>query len=267
MDQAGAKLREGKYRENVQLLREAADIDPTNPQVWGRLCDGYRNTDEFDLAVVACRRQIEIHPSGLDYNSLGIAYMGKKDYANAVTAFETAVKDFPDPAVYGNLVWALQSSQQYDKAIRAAQRGVEVTDHPPSALAQALGILIGALEDAKQYERAIPAAERMVEVSGKEPPAIRGQALRTLIWAQVCAEHYDRAIAGAQRLVEASAGDPTDLNMAFEILGAIYMKLGDTKKAHQAFAKVPKINSRQIRTCEVKSAGDGDMSVTCYFSR
>lgn len=264
MKQAQEKLREGSFKEEVRLLKEAANIDPANPQVWGRLCDAYQNTEELDLAIAAGKRQIEIHPNGLDYNSLGLAYMAKKDYPSAVMAFETAVKDSPVDAIYGNLVWALQSTQQYDKAIQAAERGVEVSGPNPVALSQALETLIGALERTQQYDRAIPVAEHLVEVSGKEPALLR-RALSALLWAEVSARHYERAIAAAQQLVKVSAGDSTDLNMAFEMLGAVYMKMGQTKKAQEAFAKVPKVNSTQhITTCEIEPGG---MSVRCNYSR
>lgn len=225
---AQEKFPESNFKKNVRLLKEAANIDPTNPRVWWKLCEAYQLTEEFDLAIAACKRNIEINPDGLSYNSLGLAYMGKKDFRNAVKAFERAVKDSPEPPEYGNLVWALQSAQQYDKAIAAAQR--------------------------------------LVEVSATDPPELI-EAHETLVWALVRAQQYDRAIPAAQQLVEVSAGDPSKRALALQILGAIYEKLGQMKKAQEVFAKVPKVNSKlNIKTCEFKTDSKGNLSVSCFMS-
>jgi tetratricopeptide (TPR) repeat protein len=224
---AQRKFAESNYKDNVRLLKEASAIDPTNPRVWWKLCEAYQLTEEFDLAVAACKREIEIDPGGLSYNSLGLAYTPKKDYPNAVTAFERAVKDSPKPGVYLNLVGALQSLQQYDKATAAAQRMVEVSAADPSEL---------------------------------------NLALPTLIWAQVRAKQYEQAIPAAQRLVEVSAEESSERALGLEALGAIYVKLDRKEKAQEVFAKIPKINSKQnVRSCEFETDSKGGLVVKCSF--
>lgn len=190
IEEASKKFSTGDYKENVRLLKEASNTDPTNPRVWWKLCQGYQFTEQFDLAIAACKRQIEITGDFTYYNSLGLAYMAKKDYADAVSAFEKAV-DPQNPGPNRDLVWALLGAQQ--------------------------------------YERALPET---------------------------------------QRLVEGGGGDPSERIFGLETLGAIYAKLGQTKKAQEVFAKIPKTDSGQnVKTCELKTDTQGDLRVVCTFSQ
>jgi Flp pilus assembly protein TadD len=138
IDDAGKRLDEGNFKENVSLLNEAATIDPANPRVWSRLCVGYQLTEDLELAVSACTHNIKIHPNGFSYNSLALAYMAKKDCPNAVLAFEESARDSKVPVLYRNLVWSLECAQQYDKAIKAALSWVKLSADDRSERVSAL---------------------------------------------------------------------------------------------------------------------------------
>jgi tetratricopeptide (TPR) repeat protein len=165
--EAGEKFSEGDFKENVRLLKAAANIDPTNPKVWWKLCEGYQLTDELDLSVAACKRNIEINPDGISYNSLGLAYLAKKDYPNAAGAFEKAVKDSQIPQVHSNFVWALLRAQHYEKAIPAAQRLVELTAGNPSELASALETLGATYLKVGQVDKANEVFARVPKVNSE----------------------------------------------------------------------------------------------------
>jgi len=122
----------------LQLLTEAARVDPAHPVVCGRLCESYQLTEEFDKAIAACRRNIELRGDGQDYNSLGQAYMSMRDYPNAALAFEQAVKKSSEAILYGNYLWALESAHLYDKAIPAAEKWAELSEHDRTELTSAL---------------------------------------------------------------------------------------------------------------------------------
>jgi tetratricopeptide (TPR) repeat protein len=188
ISEAGKKLAEGSDKENVRLLKEAAQLDPSNRRVWWKLCEGYQLTKELDLAVSACKWNIEIDHSGLSYNSLGLVYLAKKDYLQASNAFDAAAKDSQDPGIHKNLVWALVGSRQYQKAISAAQRMVEV-----------------------------------------------------------------------------SATDPADLGAAYQMLGTIYLKLGQREKAEESFDKLRKVDPKWVyKTCEMTTDNEADLHLTCH---
>jgi tetratricopeptide (TPR) repeat protein len=229
ISEAEKKLATNDSRGNVQLLTNAARIDPTNPKVWWKLCEGYQFTNELQLAVAACKKEIDLRPNdGLSYNSLGLAYMAGKDYARAADAFETAVAKSPQPDLYGNYVWALRTSGQYEKAITAS--------------------------------------ERMVEASANDASETRS-ALQTLTGACLAVQQYEKAISTMQRLVELDANDPSEQTSALEYLGAIYTLRGEKKKAREVFEKVHAVNPELvIKSCELTGDKEKGFGMKCEFS-
>jgi tetratricopeptide (TPR) repeat protein len=159
---------QGKDIESLRLLNNAARLDPTNTRAWGRLCEGYQFTKEFDRAIVACKRGIQLRPDdGVSYNSLGLAYMAAKEYVKAADAFETAVSKAPgDSLLSGNYVWALQSSGQYEKAVVAGQRLAKLNANDRSELISTLGSLAATYNKLGQNEKA---REILVEMQKMDP--------------------------------------------------------------------------------------------------
>jgi Tfp pilus assembly protein PilF len=187
------------FKGNVQILKEAATIDPTNPRVWWKLCEAYQLTEEMNLAIDACKRNLEINPDGVSHNSLGLVYLAQKDYKHAQQEFEKATADSSvPPIVYQNLVFALSGS--------------------------------------KQYERAASSAERMIEVSAGDPPNIKS-GYELLLWALFDSKQYEKMAASAQRLIGASPDDPSSVRLGYEMLGVADDKIGRTTEAQRAFAK------------------------------
>jgi Flp pilus assembly protein TadD len=187
------------FNGNVQLLKEAATIDPTNPRVWWKLCEAYQLTDEMSLAVGACKRNIEINPDRLSHNSLGLVYLAQKDYAHAAQEFEKATADSAaDPIIYQNLVFALNGSKQYEKAALSAERMIEVS-----------------------------AGDRSNVKSGYE----------LLLWALFDSKQYDKMALSAGRLIELNANDPSSVELGYKMLGVADDKIGRKTEARKAFAK------------------------------
>lgn len=131
--EAGQKLSEGDKSENTRLLEAATRLDPSNPRVWWKLCEGYQLTEELNLAVAACHRDIELHPSPPSYNSLGLVYLAQRNYLESAKTFEKAIQGSQDPSIYKNLIWALLDSGQYEKALPAAQRLADVSATDPAS--------------------------------------------------------------------------------------------------------------------------------------
>lgn len=163
ISEAGKKFAESDFKGNIQLLSKAAKIDSRNPRVWWKLCEGYQLTEDFDLAIAACRRNIAVHADAISYNSLGLAYMAKRDYANAASAFEESVKQSPSGIFYRNLVWSLESGHQYGKAVPAAQRWVELTANDASEHTWALESLGAICMEIGQPEKAKEAFAKVHE--------------------------------------------------------------------------------------------------------
>jgi tetratricopeptide (TPR) repeat protein len=115
------------YKKNLAIMKNAAAVDPENPQVWAKLCEAYGLTGEIDSAIKACEHRITLDPTESPYNSLGLTYEEKKDYASAASAFEKATSHSANAAIQWNFVWALLCSKQYEKAVPAGQRLLEIS--------------------------------------------------------------------------------------------------------------------------------------------
>jgi len=134
IQQAAASFAAGDFRKNADLLKQAADTDRDNRKVWWKLCEAYQLTEELDLAVKACKQELNLHPSSSAHNGLGLVYLARKEYPQAAIEFEKAAADSNISAIHSNYVWALLESKQYQRAIPAAQRLVEVSKTDPPEL-------------------------------------------------------------------------------------------------------------------------------------
>ena len=134
IQQAATSFAAGDFRKNTTLLKQAADTDPENPKVWWKLCEAYQLTDQLSLAVKACEEQLNRYPSGSSHNGLGLVYLARKEYRQAADEFEKAAVGSNISQIHSNYVWALLESKQYDRAIPAAKRLVEVSRTDPPEL-------------------------------------------------------------------------------------------------------------------------------------
>jgi Tfp pilus assembly protein PilF len=132
--QAAASFAAGDFRKNADLLKQAADTDSNNRKVWWKLCEAYQLTNELDLAVKACKQELSLRPSSSSHNGLGLVYLAKKDWPQAAFEFEKAAGDSNISQIHSNYVWALLESKQFERAIPAAQRLVEVSKTDPPEL-------------------------------------------------------------------------------------------------------------------------------------
>jgi Flp pilus assembly protein TadD len=150
------------FKGNVQLLKEAATIDPTNPRVWWKLCEAYQLTDEMNLAIGACQHNIKLDPSPLSYNSLGLVYLAQKDYQQAAVAFEKATTDSEVPfIVLENYLWSLFGSKRFEKAVPSAKRLVEIAANDAATVKlgyEMLGVAYNNIGQKKQAQEAFTAA-------------------------------------------------------------------------------------------------------------
>ena len=88
----------------------------------------YFDKKEYDNAIEAYQKAVEINPKDDEaYNNMGSAYNHKKEYDNAIEAYQKAVEINPkrDEAYY-NIGVAYGKKQEYDNAIEAYQKAVEI---------------------------------------------------------------------------------------------------------------------------------------------
>jgi tetratricopeptide (TPR) repeat protein len=198
------------FRRDVDLLKEAAAIDPTNKSVWYQLCQAYEHTREPELAQKACERDVALNQSASSYNSLGLILLEEKDYSHAAPAFEkaAALAGNKTPSAVGylsNLGFAYDGMGDCARAASALEKATALVEHSEFETEVSMTHLqyVGELLKCKLYEKAIPAAQRFLEISKHQRPAIES--------------------------------DADSKHEAYRLLGCAYLGAGQADKAREAF--------------------------------
>ena len=119
------------------LAQEVKVIDPNNPDIYLPILVYARETNDFDAAIQAGKRRIELQPkSSGAYSSLGALKRLIDDVAGAKAAFEKALEYAsqakPPAETYFNLAHLAFREDKLDDAIALAQKGVDANPHVPS---------------------------------------------------------------------------------------------------------------------------------------
>lgn len=103
-------IREGLTQQNIEYLSDAEillkSLDQNNNDVKMSLGAIYLDKQNYDQAIAMFEKSANLEPSELKlkYNSLGLAYIKKKEYAKAGRVLEIAIKiDSKDKYAHNNL--------------------------------------------------------------------------------------------------------------------------------------------------------------------
>lgn len=89
--------RAGDAALSVNQMARAAGAAPDDPKVYFRMGNVYRDQKNYDQAIGAYRRALDLDPGDkFVHNNLGVVYMEKGDHASAVRSFKRVVE--LDPA-------------------------------------------------------------------------------------------------------------------------------------------------------------------------
>ncbi len=135
MARGTALARAGHYEEAIDAYQRAAQLDPTDPEVYNDLGNAYFATMQLDRARALYRKTLELAPDhAWAMNNLGYTYFAAKEYETAVQWFQRALTREPDHLFARmNLAVTYHDMGAYDAAIRELQRLLE--DHPETAKA------------------------------------------------------------------------------------------------------------------------------------
>ncbi|MGA8866299.1 MAG: tetratricopeptide repeat protein, partial [Candidatus Sulfotelmatobacter sp.] len=181
----------------IQLLKQAAQVDPKNKYVWYLLASAYIVTRQDDDAIAALQKQIEINPyDEYAYNALGRAYWQQRKYDDAVTAFHKQIEISPlDKFAHANLGAMYSEWHKYDEAVPELEKAVSLTPDNPE-----LQVSLGdAYLNLGQDDKALATFDHAVEISATP-----------LIWNNIAYQlslkkaHLDRARQYAESAVSAT---------------------------------------------------------------
>jgi Flp pilus assembly protein TadD len=124
-------VRAGREQEGLAELRRAVELDPLGPSPNNELGFALYFTRQFDLAIRQCRQTLDMFPAyEMPYACLGFAYAGKREYPEAISVLEKAVKlTGGSPPFAGILAYVRALAGDRDAATRLLQEytGREVT--------------------------------------------------------------------------------------------------------------------------------------------
>jgi TolB-like protein/tetratricopeptide (TPR) repeat protein len=162
LDDAG---RIAHLKKASDLSQEVKAIDPNNADIYLPILIYAVATNDFDTAIRAAKRRIELQPkSSGGYDSLGLLKMKIDDVAGAKAAFEKALEYAshakPPAETYNHLANLAFREDKLDDAIAWAQKGIEANPGIPS------GHFMKALAYARkgQTEQAKKAAAEAVRI-------------------------------------------------------------------------------------------------------
>lgn len=127
LSQLGQALVEaGYFEDGIRTLRQAAQLQATDPDVWNYLGFAYWRTDRFQPALEAFQRALRLTDADpLIYNNLGNLYLSMKRYADAEQTFRKALQLDPHlAAAYNGYAAARLAQGAWEDAYRAWQKAL-----------------------------------------------------------------------------------------------------------------------------------------------
>ena len=140
---AAAFSQQKKYELSIAILKNAKELDPTNPEIYARLSASHSALNESVLARLALEEAVK-QPGGSSaeiHNQLGLLYHKTGDYPSAAQQFTIALSLWPQMIeAQVNLGNALKGQQRFMDSSNAFQQALSMRPKFPPALFN-LGIL------------------------------------------------------------------------------------------------------------------------------
>jgi TolB-like protein/tetratricopeptide (TPR) repeat protein len=109
----------GRFDEAIAVAKRAEELDPVSPIIGADLGNIMIRARRFDDSIVQLERVLKLDQNfWVAHWYLGIAHFGKGNYAEAVTAYRTALAFNGNPWVKALLVQSLVKMGKRDEAVR-----------------------------------------------------------------------------------------------------------------------------------------------------
>lgn len=157
----------GLLREAVEILEETVVRDPSFLEAWLKLADLYESLGNWDRALLAYDRVLEMIPWDLETNlrrAQVLIELGQpREAEKSLVALHSSHPEDPYPAFYlGIAAW---KREKYDRAVSWLRKAIEIDPDQPDAYYN-LGILY---EDAlDQPEQALMAYRLYLDKGGEQ---------------------------------------------------------------------------------------------------
>jgi tetratricopeptide (TPR) repeat protein len=222
----------GYWRDNETLYGHTLAVTKNNYLISHNLCHYLAFADRLDEGEKYCRDAIAIRPDYFEpYNTLGVIYSKRADFAAAESEFSRAIERRPDYAVaYSNLAVAQAQQGKADEAEISLQKALAHSgDVPNQAFPAILADIAATFAKQKRYDKAAENYRRQLSLT---PNDLRSQAqlAKTLYFRG----ELDEAEKWAANVVAIDPNSPDALN----VLGLVSLERGRFKDASLAFKKL-----------------------------
>jgi len=165
------------------------------------------------------------------YYNMGNAYGDKKEYDKAIKAYQKAIEINPkkDEAYY-NMGIAYGAKKEYDQAITFYQKAIALNPKDDDAYNN-IGIAYGAK---KEYDKAIEAYQKAIEINPKKDEAYNN--MGNTYYAK---KEYDKAIEAYQKAIEINS----TRSYLYSYIGSLYYKTKNLNKARDYYTQALKLGS------------------------
>ena len=221
MNQGIAAAKRDKATAAVDFLGQATLKDPKNHKAFFyKGLVQYQKLGELAKGEADLRRAIEIDATDLDYHyHLGLVLLGKKEWVQAVDAFEHAIKLQADHSEsHIRLGVALEHLEKFDRAQESYHQAVKLDPRRPEGY-NSLGNLY------RRFEKLSHAAQVFKNGIENNPTFARNYADLGVVYQAL--KRYDDAIAQFRKALELDRGDS---GILFN-LGMAYLSSDDRSAA------------------------------------
>jgi tetratricopeptide (TPR) repeat protein len=161
-----------RYADAVPILEKAIELDPSRKELLYDLATAYEEGKDFAKAAGAYEKYLGLKPespwSGLLH--LGLCRMQLNEYDAAAAAFEEAGKLQPnDVKTAFSLAEAYAKGRKLDKAEEAYRALAGIN---PDGATTYYGKIIQMYDEAGQYDKAIDAARKVIEINPNNELAV-----------------------------------------------------------------------------------------------
>jgi eukaryotic-like serine/threonine-protein kinase len=115
------------YGKAADSYRRVIELDPNNPYAFNNLGAVLVQSGKFREALEPLQKSLQFSADGQAYSNLGIAYFYLKDYDKAISAYEKAVQLVPTSDMFvGNLAEAYDLVGQKDRAQATFEQAISL---------------------------------------------------------------------------------------------------------------------------------------------
>ncbi len=188
--------------------------------------------DNAEQAIVLYQKAIGIKPDDAAYYNMGNAYGELGEYQKAINAYQKAIEIKLDMhEAYNNMGNAYNELKKYQKAINACQKAIEIK--PDNH--EAYNNMGNAYNGLKEYQKAINVYQKAIEIKPNDMAYYNmGVVYKEL-------KEYQKAINAYQKAIEIKPND-----VAYNNMGDAYDELKEYQKAINAYQKGIEIKPNDV---------------------